>query len=167
MQVGPSLFALVPGPGTSLTGGGIGLDLSAGWVVAPDLVIALGMTHAAGAVSDGDGTNPPQLNTVMLGFGPAAVYYLPRNFFVGAAAGGSAIWLRDLRNEDAEVVWSTDVGFSAKVEVGKEWWVSSNWGLGGSLRAHYFRAKEGAEAGPFPPVWTASGLSLLFSATYD
>lgn len=166
MQLGVSETRLAPGPGITLAGIGSATDFVVGKIVTPNLVLGGTLSHSAAGVSHVDGTDPPDLSAIMVGFGPAAVYYLPDNFFVGAAGGGSVLWLRDLRTEGAEVSWRTGLGVFAKAEVGKEWWVSDNWGLGASFRFHYMRARE-SDAGPFPPVWNGGGLSLLFSATYN
>jgi hypothetical protein len=166
VQVGLSETLLAPAPGTTLAGVGSALDFVVGRIITPNLAVGGALTHSAAGVSHVDGTNPPDLNAILLGFGPAAVYYLLGNFFVGAAAGGSAMWLRDLRPEGADISWGTSLGVFAKAEFGKEWWVSDNWGLGASFRLHYMRAKE-SDVGPFAPVWNGGGLSLLFSATYN
>lgn len=166
MQLGFSETRLAPAPGTTLAGVGSATDLAVGFVVKPNLILGGVLTHSAAGVSSVDGTNPPNLSAILLGFGPTAIYYLSGNVFVGAAAGGSVIWLNDLKTPGAEISWRTGLGIFAKAEIGKEWWLSANWALGASFRFHYMRAKE-SDAGPFPPVWNGGGLSLLFSATYN
>jgi hypothetical protein len=48
--------------------------------------------------------------------------------------------------------------------VGKEWWISQNWGFG--LAGEFIAASMKDETDP-KVTWTASAYSLLFSATYN
>lgn len=49
-------------------------------------------------------------------------------------------------------------GLAMRAELGKEWWVSENWGLGAALGGRYIVADDG---------WSARSASLLFTATYN
>jgi hypothetical protein len=53
--------------------------------------------------------------------------------------------------------------------VGKEWWVSDNWGLGlsGQMVPGTFRGKDPDLTLGLVPSWKATAFSLLFSATYN
>ena len=61
--------------------------------------------------------------------------------------------------QDLEDNAATGVAFSG--EVGKEWWVSENWGLGISFRANFFDTSHERID------WNGQTYSLLFSATYN
>jgi hypothetical protein len=49
--------------------------------------------------------------------------------------------------------------------VGKEWWVSSDWGIGVAGRFHF--ASMGDTVGVYDTRLRTSVLSLLFSASYN
>ena len=58
----------------------------------------------------------------------------------------------------------TDPGFGMDLLVGKEWWVSSSWGLGLAAQFIYGSAKDRE---PALERWTTFGGGLLFTATYN
>ncbi len=99
------------------------------------------------------------------GFGVGAHYYfMPINLFVGMSLGASVmrqkIWVND---EPAEEI-KTDAGFMMQLLVGKEWWVSENWGIGVTGQFHLSSQplKENADK-----KWQGLGGALFFSATYN
>jgi len=47
--------------------------------------------------------------------------------------------------------------------VGKEWWVSANWGLGAALRASFARTPDKTTGS----AWLGYFAAALFSATYN
>ena len=57
----------------------------------------------------------------------------------------------------------TDMGVGGSFLVGKEWWVSTNWGLGvaGMLRLASMKVTDSDAR------MTATAFSILFSATYN
>ena len=74
-----------------------------------------------------------------------------------------------LQNADNEEVADTEYGPGLSLVVGKEWWVSDNWGLGVAAQLYAARMKdrEPAVAGGDAPTWRALGLNLLFSASFN
>jgi hypothetical protein len=56
----------------------------------------------------------------------------------------------------------TKTGFGFNLMVGKEWWVSDNWGLGVALQLLLAGAKDrdGTE-------WDSGALAVLFTATHN
>ena len=94
--------------------------------------------------------------------GGALVYYLEdTNVFFAGALGMT--WF-DVRDEYDSYLIDTRARFGGALDLGKEWWMSSNWGIGAVIRASYGTAKDLALANS---AWTNLGLSLLFSATYN
>jgi hypothetical protein len=94
---------------------------------------------------------------------PAITYYfMPANFYLTAAVGIS--WI-NARNFDTDSAASSDIGFGLNFDLGKEWWVSGNWGFGAGARFWFTSAQEET------PVATSDlsfiGLAALFSATYQ
>jgi hypothetical protein len=65
-------------------------------------------------------------------------------------------------------VGKSDLGFGVNASVGKEWWVSENWGVGAALQFMAATMKDHQVfAGDSKPTWTAIGFALLFSATFN
>jgi hypothetical protein len=92
--------------------------------------------------------------------GPGVTYYVsPTNVFVSGSvslaqisygAGGTSNW-----------------GAMGRVVLGKEWWISGNWGLG--LGGEVLLGRMGGRSGYYIPEshFTAKGLSLLISVSFN
>jgi len=147
-----------------VTGGAANFSFDVGGAVTENLVL-----H--GRIADFEIVNPTiyvageklgksdeaVLDTVLLG--PALTYYvMPVNLYLTAAVGLSKLQVRD---EDDEVSGSTDMGVAFNFDIGKEWWVADDWGIGVAARFWYTHASEEDFN------WNFSGLSVLFSATYQ
>ena len=113
-------------------------------------------------------------------FAPAITYYLmPANVYLTGAIGlcvvsftddSSALPISGFRiNVDIENETSTThLGIGVNLDVGKEWWVGSNWGLGVAGRLWYAHATVSEDE----PVQLALvdnlvSFTVLFSATYQ
>jgi len=94
------------------------------------------------------------------GFGLAVVhYFMPANVYLSLTPGVSR-----LTSQSGGSTGQTQLGFGAKLAVGKEWWVSDHWGLGIAVEALFaLNNDQGAGA----PAWTTLGGGLTFSATYN
>ncbi len=92
------------------------------------------------------------------GFGAGLSLYSASNYFVSAAFTMSRVSL-----EVNGTTGSTKWGPGFRVNVGKEWWVSSDWGIGVSLQVAGGNSKDDSLAAD---VGT-TGLALCFSATYN
>lgn len=97
--------------------------------------------------------------TSVLGLG--ITYYLPTNYYLTGAIGTARTSIK-INGETYE----TDRGVGVNVMVGKEWWVSDNWGLGVAGQWLYTKCPDKLINGTTPDV-TASSLGILFSATYN
>jgi hypothetical protein len=104
-----------------------------------------------------------ELSVGAVAIGPAVTYYLmPINIYATAAVGLGVIIITHEDEEDAEA--SSDAGLGLSFDVGKEWWVNANWGLGVAGRFWYTSGKD-AEADD--AEFECIGGGLLFSATYQ
>jgi hypothetical protein len=151
---------------TNYVGGGFSSGVAVGGVIAHNLVLY-------GAFFGTDTTNPDKQvdgtsKTADLGelgvgaVGPGLAYYFERcNIYLSATFGLAAFFANDL---NAFRVDSSRSGAALDFMVGKEWWVSHDWGLGiaGELMAASLKDKNTPGL-----TWSASGLSVLFSATYN
>ena len=95
-------------------------------------------------------------------FGPALTYYfMPANIYLTLALGMS--WLTEDTNQaDAR---DTDVGFGSNLDIGKEWWVSDNWGLGIAARFWFTHLTDTVGGDDF--TYDLLGFAVFFSATYN
>jgi len=94
------------------------------------------------------------------GPGVGVVYYFtPVNVYVSGAVVSDRISLESDGVKQAE----TESGVGVNLAVGKEWWVSDNWGLGvtGTARVSQMDEKN------ISMSWSASAFGLAFSATYN
>ena len=99
--------------------------------------------------------------------GIGMAYYLPSNVYFSGTLAVSQLRLSD-DSGDEENDAETEAGPAFLAQIGKEWWVSENWGLGlaGQFILSSNEDDEDAE-GEIDVTWTTLGFGLLFSATYD
>lgn len=163
---------------TSLVGsdivirGGVGaFSLALGGAVAENLLLfgQIAFTAMPGPTIEVDGSEvataseDDSLDTSGLGAG-VAYYIMPLNAFVS----GALLWTQLSARQDDDVVGETDGGPGADLRVGKEWWLSHDWGLGAYLGLQVSRMKDRNEGGASEtPTWTNSAFTLGLSATYN
>jgi hypothetical protein len=87
------------------------------------------------------------------------VYFAPANVYVSATLALSRV-TADVNGQSV----STEAGVASRVSLGKEWWVSSHWGLGLVGHLDLSRNQDGGSGAPM--MQTVAG-SLAFSATYN
>ncbi len=98
---------------------------------------------------------------------PAVSYYfMPVNVYLTGAVGLSWLSIKDPSGDSA----STSAGFGLNFDVGKEWWVSDDWGLGVAGRFWFSHVATKNNSSPTATVkytddFIAAG--VLFSATYQ
>lgn len=97
--------------------------------------------------------------TSLLGIG--LTYYFPSNIYLTGAVGRANTELRANGN-----TYRTDDGYGFNLMLGKEWWVSENWGLGVAGQWLYTKCPDKPYAGTAPDV-KASSIGVMFSATYN
>jgi hypothetical protein len=158
----------------SIAGTGIALVMSFGGALTPNLVlygeITGSMARNPTQKLNGVSTTLTDYDVSLAGIGPGVAYYLvPANLYFS----GTLAFLRLTKGYHGPSPGSegtggngailTDTGIGAAFVVGKEWWVSTNWGLGVAGIVHVASMKltdSDARA-------TAEALSLVFSATYN
>lgn len=98
-------------------------------------------------------------STSVVGLG--LTYYLPSNIYLTGAVGIANTEFKANGN-----TYRTDDGYGINLMLGKEWWVSENWGLGVAGQWLYTKCPEKPYAGTTPYISTSS-IGVLFSATYN
>jgi len=97
----------------------------------------------------------------MSGLGPELTYYfVPANVYLSAC-----LAMTKQSTEQNGVQTNTEIGVGAEFAVGKEWWVSSHWGLGLAGRVSVSANKDTGATNA--PTWDALGVAALFSASYN
>jgi hypothetical protein len=160
-------------------GGSFALDLGASVV---DGLVLHGRLADVGIVNPNvtvDGEDLGSLDKRGVGallLAPAVTYYfMPINLYLTGAAGLSWVELTRENSDGKTESYASDAGFGLNVDVGKEWWVSDNWGIGAAARL-WLSAASSSEK----PVSLTSGdpitvttdyrliaFTLVFSATYQ
>jgi len=116
----------------------------------------------------GPGKNPGAVRAMpfVLTLAPGVAYYFePSNVYLSGALGlAMTDGSEDLDHVSGEVAkHQSRPGIGGNLTFGKEWWASSNWGLGAALRVSF--AKTSEENTGYP--WTYLSVAALFSATYN
>ena len=85
--------------------------------------------------------------------------------FLAGSLLASRLVVSDSNNND---IGRSDWGFTFEGLIGKEWWVSDNWGLGISAQGLLGAMKDQQTTpGQSVPTWHVAAFTLLFSATYN
>lgn len=150
----------IKGPGGTFTfklGGNVGRNL-----------IIFGNLFANVAVEptleiEGEDAELEDVSAGVRGLGVGLAYYLDSNIFLSgtlAAAQLVATYDDGTTEEDSD----TEFGPAFVGEIGKEWWVSDNWGLGLAVQLIVGSMKDSEDS---DITWTTVAGGLNFSATYD
>jgi hypothetical protein len=106
------------------------------------------------------------LSDATLGMG-LTYYVMPANIFLSGTLGFGTFRLQNVDDEDEEPV-DTKAGLSFHAKVGKEWWVSRNWGLGVALGYGFLGAKRDDNAdADFNGEYASHKLYVLFNTTFN
>jgi len=155
---------------TKISGGGGGFALALGGALTPNLILFGELLQSIAVepkVEVGDASATAQdASASLVGIGAGLAYYLSNNLYLSGTLAFSQISLQDADNQE---VADTEFGPGLSLVVGKEWWVSDNWGLGmaAQLYAATMKDRGPAVAGGDAPTWQATGLNLLFSASFN
>ena len=88
-------------------------------------------------------------------------YFMPANIYVSAAVATMNFQASD---SNGKTTYTSDYGVGFEGMVGKEFWVSEHWGLGGALE---FVAATAMKDHDDPSIsWSAGAFNVLFTATY-
>lgn len=142
-----------------LSGIGGGMSAAIGAMVKPNFALhgtVWGwLVNSPNATIDGTDAGQISESLNMSAFGGGATYYfMPVNiYFTGSAGMGR------LHSESG----SSDMGLVLDFGLGKEWFVSSAWGLGMNAGVNYHSVPDGGVS----QNWSGTSFVLNFSATYN
>jgi len=162
--------------GATDTYSGFGPTLGAafGGAIAPNLILygeifGTSVPDPDYGVSGSTGSAPlTGLDMTMVGFGPGISYYLqPINVYFSGTLAFSRISFSESSTD--YTLGNTDMGFGASFMAGKEWWVTTDWGLGvaGQLYVGTMRDHPEYYGVVYDTRMSAFAFSVLFSATYN
>jgi len=151
-----------------ITGGAGDFNLKIGGTVAPNFIISGDLISVQSANPDVTQNKGPKAGTDygnngfgfsmdLIGIG-ATYYFMPANVFLSGTLGTGYFTFHQVGEDDQ----FSNNGLAFQAEVGKEWWVSPNWGLGIGLVFLDMNAKwSSAETG------NGSFLGLMFNSTFN
>ena len=172
LHLGGGFTSIVGSNGSRLSGGGVAIGVALGGAVTPNLIVF--GTVAGTIISDPtvtfSGLEAANLNVNLAGssasvggMGAGVAYYLePADAYLSGALMLVTFEFDDANNK-AILLSDTGVGFQGII--GKEWWVSTNWGLG--LAGELYIGRTMKDKNDPNVNWSSSAFSLLFSATYN
>lgn len=154
------------GTKTTYSGGGSSSGIAIGGVIARDLILygaAFGTSTADPEKQVGGVSMAGDLGNIGVGaIGPGVAYYFEHiNLYLSGTFGLAGFTTHD---NGGLKVDSSRSGAAFELMVGKEWWVSRNWGLG--IAGELFTASLKDKNVP-GLTWSAGAASILFSATYN
>jgi hypothetical protein len=93
-------------------------------------------------------------------------YIMPHNIFLSGTVGMAKM---TIENKDTDAKGESKAGLGLHVKVGKEWWVSKNWGLGLSGGYGFLIAEDKAPpAGvDYDGTLTSHQLYIMFNTTFN
>ena len=148
-----------------ISGPGGAFGIAIGGAVAQDLIVY-------GEVFDDIAVNPDvrvgsftgttsDTSAGVVGIGGGLAYYfMPSNIYLSATLAASRLTAQRHGSEVAHSAW----GGGLSLMVGKEWWVSDNWGLGVAIQLYGGRIRDDSESSP---TWDVGAIAVVFSATYN
>jgi hypothetical protein len=112
-----------------------------------------------------NGASIPTTDSSTIGissYGGGLILYIESlNAYIGADIGTATT-----RFTVGSVKANSKSGLGINVQLGKEWWVSKNWGLGAALFYHYSSMDDDVTGNVIPRI-TNNVFGLAFSATYN
>lgn len=148
-------------------GGATAMRLQVGYAVVDDLIIFL--DNGAIAMAEPDvtyGGNDLEQGNSEIGisdFGIGVSYYImPYNIYLSAS-----ILLFYTSFEGNYIEGDTDYGVGYQLSIGKEWWISKNWGIGVALLGFYGKTTATIDTDNTEHDVKCSFVGIMFSATYN
>ena len=165
-----SMGGNVPSGQLRISGAGLSESFAFGGAIRENVILFGEYSIEAlpsGSVS-GSGKNPDtqKSTATVLTFAPGIAYYFePRNLYLSGSLGLALSMAEERLNGGGvtNIPHDSNGGIGGNLTVGKEWWVSANWGLGAALRASFARTPDKTTGS----AWLGYFAAALFSATYN
>lgn len=168
LHIGPGFMSL-SSDGDKWTASGASFGVALGGIVAPNLAVfgTLFILETADPDQTSGGVSQGTQNGITIGLGGlgggVAYYFEPLNLYLSGAIAGVSFQMKDSNNVLPDRNSKTGFGFQGMV--GKEWWVTQDWGLG--VAAELIAASIKDDPAVSTASYSATTFALLFSATYN
>jgi hypothetical protein len=158
-------FTSIKGNGNKISGGSVSLGVALGGALAENLILFgnffLSVADSPDVTESGV-TLTASGSATLGGFGAGLTYYfMPVNIYISGALAAMVFQTADA---DGNNLYSSDTGLGFQGMVGKEWWVSPEWGLGVAAELTVASMKDKNVSSI---SWTGSSFSLVFSSTFN
>jgi hypothetical protein len=155
------------GTEVAFVGGGGTFGVAFGGTVLPNLIIfgnLFGTTLSDPDIEvNGTPYGSASGTTTLVGIGPGVAYYFdPYNVYISGTVAAMQFQADDSNGVNQ---YRSETGFGFQGMVGKEWWVSQDWGIG--LAAEVLAAGGMKDKNDPTIKWGGTAFSLVFSATYN
>lgn len=145
-----------------VSGAGGAFGLAAGYAVTDNFIIFGEIFDDIAVSPEVNGqnvdNNDVSAGVVALGIG-AAYYFQPHNIYVSGTLAMGQVTIQN----DGEEIAESDFGPGISLMVGKEWWVSPNWGVGVAAQVFAGTMKDKDDG----PDISTKAAALAFSATFN
>ncbi|QSQ11063.1 hypothetical protein [Myxococcus landrumensis] len=115
--------------------------------------------RVGGTTHEGDPDDDVSVIYAAMGVG-AAYYIMPANVYFSGAVVANQL----SASHEGTLEGESEAGVGLHLGVGKEWWVSGNWGIGVGAELALGRIRTGDRS---RDNWDVTHVSLVFSATYN
>ncbi|QSQ20341.1 outer membrane beta-barrel protein [Pyxidicoccus parkwayensis] len=158
--------AEVVGDDLAIKGGGAGVNAEIGAALTRNFILygkLFGTSAPNPDIEVGDLTIEGNNDDVSQNYGALGVgvtyYIMPANVYLSGAVSFAQLSVKD----DGETVAETDLGGGLHLGIGKEWWVSDNWGLGIGAELALGRVPEKNDSAK----WNVVNGMVFLSATFN
>lgn len=173
MSVGPGMIYInddiTNGPYDNMKMNGVGgiVDIKVGYAIKENLILHGDIISISSGKVDvvADGTDlgtiegDNSVGVIMFG-GGFTNYFMPNNMFISGTVGIGSF---NITTNDQTS--STQRGLGLYIKAGKEWWVSSRWGLGVSAGFNYTHVNNDVDG--LLESLTGTSFGISFNATFN
>jgi hypothetical protein len=151
----------------AFVGGGPSFGVALGGAVMPNLIIFGNLFGIGISDPDVEFNGAPYGSasgtTTIAGIGPGLAYYFdPYNIYISGTVAAMQFQANDSNGTSQ---YESEIGFGFQGMLGKEWWVTQDWGIG---LAGEFVFASGMKDKIDPTIkWGGTSFALAFSATYN
>jgi hypothetical protein len=154
--------------------GGI-MDLKVGGAIVPNFILSgdLIFRSVSGPEAETIGGTSTLDEDVVLSDGTLGLgltyYIMPANIFLSGTIGvGRFVLTNPTEDADDDESVETNPGLSFHAKIGKEWWVSDNWGLGAALGYGWLGAERDEDSdADFNGKYSSHKFYVLFNTTFN
>jgi hypothetical protein len=171
--IGPAVGGMrgdVPGGQLRFSGAGLSESYAFGGAIRENVILfgEYSIEVLLDARVSGSGKNPDTRESIaaVLTYAAGIAYYFePRNLYLSGSLGLALSVADESLNGggNTKIRHDSNAGIGGSLTLGKEWWVSANWGLGAALRASLARTPEKTTGS----AWLSYFAAALFSVTYN